>query len=69
MKNFIFHHGLSGEEVKDPLPELGFIPRSGSKNAKNSIFQRILDSSFVDLPCYKNLKLPKYAILVTLDES
>ncbi|MFM7457804.1 MAG: hypothetical protein ACKO3R_03980 [bacterium] len=42
MKNEIFHHGLSGEEVKDPLPELGFIPRSGSKNAKNSIFQRIL---------------------------
>ncbi|MFM7457616.1 MAG: hypothetical protein ACKO3R_03010 [bacterium] len=42
MKNFIFHHGLSGEEVKDPLPELGFIPRSWSKNAKNSIFQRIL---------------------------
>ncbi|MFM7458900.1 MAG: hypothetical protein ACKO3R_09640 [bacterium] len=45
MKNFIFHHGLSGEEVKDPLPELGFIPRSGSKNAKNSIFQRILKIS------------------------
>ncbi|MFM7457560.1 MAG: YhcG family protein [bacterium] len=42
MKNEIFHHGLSGQEVKDPLPELGFIPRSGSKNAKNSIFQRIL---------------------------
>ncbi|MFM7457450.1 MAG: hypothetical protein ACKO3R_02135 [bacterium] len=42
MKNEIFHHGLSGKEIKDPLPELGFIPRSGSKNAKNSILQRIL---------------------------
>ncbi|MFM7459110.1 MAG: hypothetical protein ACKO3R_10725 [bacterium] len=30
MKNEIFHHGLSGKEIKDPLPELGFIPRSGS---------------------------------------
>ncbi|MFM7457772.1 MAG: hypothetical protein ACKO3R_03815 [bacterium] len=29
------------KEIKHPLPELGFIPRSGSKNAKNSIFQRI----------------------------
>ncbi|MFM7457219.1 MAG: hypothetical protein ACKO3R_00960 [bacterium] len=41
MKNFIFHHFLSGEEVKDLLPELGLAPRSGLKNAKNSIFQRI----------------------------
>ncbi|MFM7457837.1 MAG: hypothetical protein ACKO3R_04155 [bacterium] len=49
MRNEIFHHGLSGKEVKDPLPELGFIPRSGSKNAKNSIFQRILVSLKIDL--------------------
>ncbi|MFM7457510.1 MAG: hypothetical protein ACKO3R_02445 [bacterium] len=45
MKNEIFHHGLSGKEIKDPLSELGFIPRSGSKNAKNSIFQWILKIS------------------------
>ncbi|MFM7457953.1 MAG: hypothetical protein ACKO3R_04745 [bacterium] len=50
MKNFIFHHGLSGKEIKDPLPELGFIPRSGSKNAKNSIFQRILKCTAVIRP-------------------
>ncbi|MFM7459083.1 MAG: hypothetical protein ACKO3R_10580 [bacterium] len=25
MKNFIFHHGLSGKEIKDSLPELGFM--------------------------------------------
>ncbi|MFM7458739.1 MAG: hypothetical protein ACKO3R_08800 [bacterium] len=30
------------KRLSNPLPELGFIPRSGSKNAKNSIFQRLL---------------------------
>ncbi|MFM7458720.1 MAG: hypothetical protein ACKO3R_08700 [bacterium] len=48
MKNEIFHHGLSGEEVKDPLPELGFIARSGSKNAKNSIFSGSLKNGSLD---------------------
>lgn len=38
MKNEVFHHGLSGKKVKDMLPELGFMPRSGSKNAILSIF-------------------------------
>ena len=37
-----FHHFLSGKEVKDLLPELGFMPRLGSKNAILSIFQQIL---------------------------
>ncbi|MFM7457501.1 MAG: hypothetical protein ACKO3R_02400 [bacterium] len=57
MKNEIFHHGLSGKEIKDPLPELGFIPRSGSKNAKNSIFQRILKPS--ERPLCPRVKFPK----------
>lgn len=42
MKSEVFHHFLSGKEVKDLLPELGFMPRSGSKNAILSIFQQIL---------------------------
>jgi len=42
MKNEASYHGLLGEEIKDSLPELGFMPRSGSKNATLSIFQRIL---------------------------
>ncbi len=42
MKNEVFHHFLSGKEVKDLLPELGFMPRLGSKNAILSIFQQIL---------------------------
>ncbi|MFM7458453.1 MAG: hypothetical protein ACKO3R_07330 [bacterium] len=69
MKNEIFHHGLSGKEVKDPLPELGFIPRSGSKNAKNSIFQRILKDIYNEDKIEKNIEKLAEGVIQLYSES
>lgn len=62
MKNEIFHHGLSGEEVNDPLPELGFIPRAGSKNAKNSIFQRMLKTPWYNFIFFVFVVLAQWSL-------